>query len=356
LLYNPTEYRVTFLKDPRQYRVWSYLIYTAAIYFYSFLGCGIFCLWINQKSIPSNVLIPSFLGCGVCFIGQLSQNVEKLRATSSIRHLHLRKTIRKDIQKRNQGTAVILTVATSGVIPALYSLTESFTSYFIYNAVTFKTMFAILPILISLIRKLILQIIVFEFCIIGFGTIISLILIVKVGHLILCEYCKLGKKAMRQCNIISFMHYYNSYIAVMIFLRVAEITFAALTTVLMSGGMFGVVCSNYVTIKMQSTIPMPYYLFFPIVSIVILSLISASLTQGGKVYEQSVTLIQEWNKECSIYTGPNSSYLRRKMKCLKALDFPVGIGGTHLFWINQNTRRLCYRAIGDSTLDMLLTF
>jgi len=149
---------------------------------------------------------------------------------------------------------------------------------------------------------------------------------------------------------------HNSYVSLMILLRVAEITVAGIVAVLMTGGMFGVVCSNYVTIKMQSTIPKPYYFFFPIISIVILFVISVTLPQAVKLYEQSVILIKVWNIEFSKYTGANSSYLRRKMKCLKALDFPVGIGGWDMFWINKNTRRSYYRVIGDSTIYVLLTF
>jgi len=295
MLYNPITHKTIFLRNPRQYRVWTYLIYMTAISFYSFLACGIICLWINEKPIPNSVLIPSCFGSGVCFLVLLGpifanrcQTACYVLNQGSVLEENFTKEQEKPKRQRHYfGTALVIIVTVSGVIPVFYCLTESLTSYFIVNAFMFKSKFSLVPLSILLFRKIVLFIMVFEFCRLVFGILVSLILFIKVGHLMVCEYSKLGKRAILKCNLSDFQQYFNCYVALMIFVNVAEVTLATLIAISMTGGMFGVVCCNYVTIKMQTTIPKPYYFFFPIISIVILSMISASLPQAVKVHDDS---------------------------------------------------------------------
>jgi len=220
MLYNPTNHRITFLKHPRQYRVWTNLIRATTIFFYTFLCCGFICRSKNQKAIPSFVLIPSCLGCGVCFIVFLG-SLFATHSTTATYILNQASTLEENfakLQKKKKakmetdyfGAAIIFTVAVSGVIPIFYSVTESLTTYFIYNAFMLKTKFAMLPLLILLFRKLVLFIMVFEFCRIVFGILLCTILCVKVGHFMLYECCKQRKTAMRKSNILIFGDYFNS--------------------------------------------------------------------------------------------------------------------------------------------------
>jgi len=366
ITYNPQIHRLTFVTDPKQFRAWTLVIFISSLSYFSFLMAGLSILIQSNKPIPKSVSLPSLLGCLVCFSIFVSPFLAKYGSTvcyslnqgAGLEESFLQRHPNcKPFKKRDYlGITLLFAVVFSGFIPIFYSLAESVTGYLLFNAFFEKKSYGLITICIIIFRKVTLYIMVYEFCRIVFGILLIAIMCMEAGYFVLCQFSSHGEKAILKCDTRSIDYYFHTYKAFVILVQIVEKAAAFVVGCLMSGGMFGCVCCNFVTLKMRVVIPKPYYYFFPAISVVILSMVSFTLPQAVKFHEKSDSLVKSWRVSAGLVPKEYSRYLRRKMGALRALNIPVGVGNFHLFWLTNKTRRAYYTALNDATINMLLTF
>lgn len=129
--------------------------------------------------------------------------------------------------------------------------------------------------------------------------------------------------------------------------------FSNIAACLMGAGFLLNIALNYVTIKLHHVVPMPMYLWFPTVSVLIPILIGILLPMMINVYENSKEAQNEWKWHSS--KSSDLKYLQRRLKGTRPLRMQAGIGGYNLYFFKQSTKVTFYTAIIDYTINALLS-
>jgi hypothetical protein len=117
-----------------------------------------------------------------------------------------------------------------------------------------------------------------------------------------------------------------------------------------------VVC-NFGTLKLYNIIPMPFYLFFPSVSILISVLCPIMMPMVVNIYENVNTLNVKWrqnciHKDCSVF---EMKYLKRKIKSIKVIRVCGGILEYTLYEMNNSTKARFLFEMINYTINAILS-
>lgn len=129
--------------------------------------------------------------------------------------------------------------------------------------------------------------------------------------------------------------------------------FSNIAAVLMGAGFLLNISFNYVTLKLYHVVPMPMYLWFPTVSVLIPILIAILLPMMINVYEGSVQVQNLWGWHSG--KSRDLKYLRRRLLGARPLRMTTGIGGVNFYFFKQSTKVTFYSAIIDYTINALLS-
>jgi hypothetical protein len=151
-----------------------------------------------------------------------------------------------------------------------------------------------------------------------------------------------SKKHLRKISIPSI---FKMHIRIRKLLESANEAFYYLFPSLLLFGVIIFVLSNYATIKMHNTIPMPFYLVMPSMSIFAAIMISILFPNASDVHESSVEFLRSVN----LIVG-RSKYWRKVWRAEK----PLGITAGPLFFAKRSTKTTYFSQCIDFTITGLM--
>lgn len=121
---------------------------------------------------------------------------------------------------------------------------------------------------------------------------------------------------------------------------------------LMLLGFVASVSFNWAALKGLSFIPMPFYLYFPTVAVVIPIFIHHTLAPAVKVHETAREYIRK--QKLSVGQSSERKYLIKVICSIQPFAVYGGMLGFRLYKIKQSTRLTFYEAINSHTFNALL--
>ncbi|OXA55038.1 putative acyl carrier protein, mitochondrial [Folsomia candida] len=122
----------------------------------------------------------------------------------------------------------------------------------------------------------------------------------------------------------------------------AEFT-APRTAIFMFLGIILSVLMNFVTLKMHGIVPLPFFAFFPIASVLVVVLIGVMLPMLVDVYENCGEMYARW--KYLVGRSVDKKYLRRRLKAMRMLQFYGGINGYNICMCKRWTKLWYYGVI-----------
>jgi hypothetical protein len=117
-----------------------------------------------------------------------------------------------------------------------------------------------------------------------------------------------------------------------------------------------VIC-NFVTLKLYHVIPMPFYLYFPSVSILVPICVQIMLPVMTRIFMEGSKLVRKW--EQNIHKGSSSrsemKYLKRKLKSVRVIQMTGGILRFNLYEMNNSTKASFLYVTIEYTINALLS-
>lgn len=138
------------------------------------------------------------------------------------------------------------------------------------------------------------------------------------------------------------------------------------TLTLLGFGMMLSTFANYVTLRCYDLFPLPVYLFYPFISIIVGIVFYLVLPLTHSVTDDSVRLLRSFriglaakgNGGCAgKFKGCEArvkKYMRRKIRSIQSLKLYAGIAGSKLFCMNKETKREWYEHGIDCTINLLI--
>ncbi|OXA47694.1 hypothetical protein Fcan01_17752 [Folsomia candida] len=123
--------------------------------------------------------------------------------------------------------------------------------------------------------------------------------------------------------------------------------------ILMGLGLLLSVVFNFVTIKLYSVIPMPLYLYFPSVSVLIPVIIEALLPFGISLNVKAVQLRNKWDRQ--LERCGDRKYVRRILRAIKPFCINCGVAGYNVLKLVKGTKVWFYEQLLNYTISALLT-
>lgn len=123
------------------------------------------------------------------------------------------------------------------------------------------------------------------------------------------------------------------------------------TALLMLIGMVLSILCNFASIKLRHSIPMPFFLFFPIVAAIIPIIINALVPTAIQCRSLSEELLHKWRRRLPL---PWKSLMKRKLAASKPIIFYAGLFGFHFFPLKKDTKSTYYDTISNFTISAIL--
>lgn len=130
------------------------------------------------------------------------------------------------------------------------------------------------------------------------------------------------------------------------------LSFAAL--VFMGIGLILSVLFNFVSLKMYHTIPMPLYLYFPSVSVLIVCVILVMLPLLIDVFERDVKIHGKWKYYCA-RRKCNFKFISRLLKGTKVIRFNAVVPGFKIYELKKGVKPRYLYEVVDYTVTALLS-
>lgn len=110
---------------------------------------------------------------------------------------------------------------------------------------------------------------------------------------------------------------------------------------------------NFVTVKVRNTVPMPFYLYFPSISVMIPIELQIMLQTGIDVFEESKQMCTRWKAllECC----PDRKFLRRKLQAMRPIGLYGSISSFKLYWLKKSVKPAYYSVVVGYTITALLS-
>lgn len=121
----------------------------------------------------------------------------------------------------------------------------------------------------------------------------------------------------------------------------------------MFSGFVGCISINFATLKMYDVIPMPLYLTFPVLGVVIPTFIHIMMPMMIAVYEGAVVLQRKWGRALGL--SKDVKYLKRKLRAEKAVRIYSGVFGYELYFVRNSTKSTYQYVIVGHTISALMS-
>ncbi|OXA48123.1 hypothetical protein Fcan01_17043 [Folsomia candida] len=129
--------------------------------------------------------------------------------------------------------------------------------------------------------------------------------------------------------------------------------FAMISAILMMLGLVLCVLFNFMSVKLYGLIPMPLYLFFPSVTVLIPLIIDTLLPFGIRINETSVRFrVKCWR---NLKDSCDRKYLRRRLSAIRPLCFDCGVLGFTFLKFTKSMQIWFYEQILSYTITALLS-
>lgn len=158
-----------------------------------------------------------------------------------------------------------------------------------------------------------------------------------------------GRIAMSRIKSLEILRIYN-YLEII--LQVVHEVSSTAASVLMILGLLLSVTLNFLTVKMRSVLPMPYYLVCPVSAGIIPVVIQILLPLAISIFENAEALLQSWRVE--VRHSCDRRYLRRRLKTCKAVTVYAGLFKFNFYHLCVSTKSTFCYAIVDYTITALL--
>lgn len=152
---------------------------------------------------------------------------------------------------------------------------------------------------------------------------------------------------------LKFSHTSTIYSCLRIMLQLCEDTSAIGMFTMMWADAVVIVACNFVTIKLRKLIPIYIYIIFPTLSIGSSLNCVLMFPLGAKLYEISVYLKGEWERQGSQLT--KNKYIRRKIKSIGLLKIEAGVAKFRLYFLSNSAIFTYWMAVLDNTVNALLS-
>jgi len=125
---------------------------------------------------------------------------------------------------------------------------------------------------------------------------------------------------------------------------------------IMSLGLLVSITFNFASLRMYGIIPMPMFLFYPVVAAIVPLLAHTLLPEGTMAYETTKAITQTWSYTVRHSNSPkHTKYILKKIKSIRPAGFYAGIGGFNLYLLKNSTKSTYYWIMVEYTLDCLLS-
>jgi len=185
----------------------------------------------------------------------------------------------------------------------------------------------------------------------------SFLLIYLIGNLqMLLDCLALIQKQTALLTLSSqFKSPFHIYARVRLILRITSNSQGVSTAALMWAGLVLSVCVNFACLKLHSIIPMPLFLVFPTISILIPTIVAETLPDAINCFEKSRELIKNWGTRTMTRKVNNAFYLK-KVRSLRPLKLYAKVPGYNLFLLKKSTQATYYSIIIIYTVNGLISF
>jgi hypothetical protein len=130
---------------------------------------------------------------------------------------------------------------------------------------------------------------------------------------------------------------------------------------LMFMGFISSIGFNFATLKLYHIIPMPLFLFFPTVSVLIPSTIHFMLKMGIQIHTIAYDMVEiKWRRVIALGRG-SRKYVKKRIQATRVIrihgGFPgfLGLHGFKVYDLTKATKSVYYEAILDHTMIALLS-
>lgn len=111
---------------------------------------------------------------------------------------------------------------------------------------------------------------------------------------------------------------------------------------------------NFVSLKLYHTIPMPLFLYFPSVSVLIICVILVMLPLLINFYENDVQIHAQWRYYCYCRRS-NFKIITRLLKATKVVRFNAGIPGFKVYELKKGVKPIYLFTLVNYTITALLS-
>lgn len=188
----------------------------------------------------------------------------------------------------------------------------------------------------------IFQIITFGFCVctITLYTLFSCISFLDYNAPIICLERSYVIKILQGNDVVN------------IFLQIASTILETGASLIFLAGIALSVSINFGTIKMYSIIPISFYLFFPLASVVIPMCLQIIMPMVINIYEGGQKVVWKWK----YYTNysQNIKYVTRMITARKKVRINVGLFGFVFFFLKKSTKVTYYYTILSYTISAIM--
>lgn len=143
------------------------------------------------------------------------------------------------------------------------------------------------------------------------------------------------------------------YLELAVTVQVAYAILATIVALLMGLGLILCILFNFVSIKLYNVVPMPLYLCFPPVAVVIPLIIDTLLPFGISVNDKADKLKIKWGRK--LVSSSDLKYIRRRVLAINPLHIPCGILGFKFFKLTKSIKVWFYDQILNYTITALLS-
>lgn len=145
----------------------------------------------------------------------------------------------------------------------------------------------------------------------------------------------------------------TKYNCLTIILQIVSDVSASAAAVLMLLGLVLSVTFNFLTVKMRSVLPLPYYLVCPMAAGIIPVAIQILVPVAIRIFEDSAKLMQTWR--FALKRTWDRKYLRRRLRACKAAKIYAGVFKFNFFHLSRSTKGTFWYAIVDYTITALIS-
>jgi hypothetical protein len=153
-------------------------------------------------------------------------------------------------------------------------------------------------------------------------------------------------------NQFSFLACFTLYGRLTIISAITQKSFSFGTLIMSFASMILIVCGGYVTVAMRSIVPLPFYLIFPLATILAQALTAQVLAFGIICYESSCELLRLWKYD--VLGTSNRKYMARKVKGMIPIRFYASIFNYDFYFMKKSTATTFFHAAAIHTMNSIL--